>query len=165
MLLMNMRLTFWIGVVVVLFIAIVVLTIALFTIPGPTPSTNTATTTTSTTTTPVTNANEPLSKRVTVTTPRPNAKVEKTFIIAGSAPGPWFFEASFPIKVIDQNGNVLVNTHAEAQGDWMTTDLVTFVATATTTGYAGPATLVLLRDNPSGLPENDDSLEIPIIIQ
>jgi lipopolysaccharide export LptBFGC system permease protein LptF len=157
---MHTRLSLWIGVVVILFFVIIGLTIALFAIPGPTAS-NTATTTPGT----ATGNTQPLSERVTVTTPQPNATVEKVFIIAGSAPGPWFFEASFPIKVIDQNGNVILNTYAEAQGDWMTTDLVTFVATATTTGYAGPATLVLLRDNPSGLPENDDSIEIPIIIQ
>lgn len=163
-----MRLSLWIGIVVVLFFVIIGLTIALFAIPGPT-VTNTATTTPGTTTGTATGTatgmTPPLSDRVTVTTPRPNATVEQTFIIAGSAPGPWFFEASFPIKVIDANGNVILNWYAEAQGDWMTTDLVTFVATASTTGYVGPATLVLLRDNPSGLPENDDSVEIPIVIQ
>jgi len=32
-------------------------------------------------------------------------------------------------------------------------------------GYTGPATLILIRDNPSGLPEHDDSLPIPIVIR
>lgn len=161
-----MRLSLWIGVAVTLFLVIIVLTIALFAIPGPDRTAqNTATTTPGTATGTAAGMTPPLSARVTVTTPQPNAKVEKTFIVAGSAPGQWFFEGSFPMKVIDKNGNVILNSYAEAQGDWMTTNLVTFVATASTTGYVGPATLVLLRDNPSGLPENDDSVEVSIIIQ
>ncbi len=57
---------------------------------------------------------------------------------------------------------------ATAQGDWMTTDFVPFKATINYTadpqiiGDAG--TLVLKKDNPSGLHENDDSLSVPVII-
>lgn len=163
-----MHIRVWIGIIFVLFLVIVGLLIALFAIPGPTGTATGTPTTTPTGTVTGTATGQPtppLSARVTVTTPRPGATVDQMFIIAGSAPGPWFFEASFPIKIIDANGSVILNTHATAQGDWMTTDLVTFTATASTTGYVGPATLVLLRDNPSGLPENDDSVEIPIVIQ
>ena len=31
--------------------------------------------------------------------------------------------------------------------------------------YSGPADLILLRDNPSGLPENDDEVTMPIVIK
>ncbi|MBV9159311.1 MAG: hypothetical protein JO019_01805, partial [Candidatus Kaiserbacteria bacterium] len=46
-----------------------------------------------------------------------------------------------------------------------TTGQVTFTAQVSISGYKGPATLVLSKDNPSGLPQNDDSVSIPITIQ
>lgn len=125
----------------------------------PMTSTNVATSTMSTST-------PPLSSTVVVDTPVFGAVVTKTFIVSGKAPGAWYFEASFPIQVRDDNGNVIANTHATAQSDWMTVGLVQFIATTTiTTAYSGTATLILLRDNPSGLPENDDSVSVPIVVQ
>ncbi len=48
----------------------------------------------------------------------------------------------------------------------MTTEQVAFSSNIIVEGsYRGPATLILLKDNPSGLPEHDDALEIPIVIQ
>jgi hypothetical protein len=101
-----------------------------------------------------------------ITEPVSGGIVGTSFIVSGKAPGNWYFEASFPIMVRDSNDNVIARTHGSAQGDWMTTDLVAFTATVNIDGdYKGPATLILLRDNPSGLPENDDSVSIPIVIQ
>jgi len=42
---------------------------------------------------------------------------------------------------------------------------VPFTAQVTVEDYSGPATLVLLKDNPSGLPENDDSVSFSVVIQ
>jgi len=39
---------------------------------------------------------------------------------------------------------------------------VPFRVTLDVGAYSGPATLVLKRDNPSGLPENDASISVPI---
>jgi len=109
---------------------------------------------------------QPLSAHVSITEPVSGGTVGDAFTVSGKAPGNWYFEASFPIQVRDVNGNVIGRSHANAQGDWMTTDLVSFTATINIEGgYKGPATLILLRDNPSGLPENDDSVTIPIIIK
>jgi hypothetical protein len=67
------------------------------------------------------------------------------------------------VKLLDANGTQLALKPAQAQGDWMTTDFVPFSVTLT---YPTPATatgtLVLMRDNPSGLPQNDDYLVIPV---
>ena len=154
-----MKTSLWWTIILVLFGIIGIMAWLLFTTPAPTGTvTGTATTTTA-------EVNEPLSTRVEVSAPKPNASVTKTFKVAGSAPGPWYFEASFPIKVIDKDGTMIGTSHGEAQGDWMTTGIVAFSANVTTSGYSGPATLVLLRDNPSGLPENDDAVSIPITIQ
>jgi hypothetical protein len=118
-------------------------------------------TTGSTTSVPV-----PLHSKIAVTYPKANAQVPKTFTVTGKAPGNWFFEAQAPIMVQIEDGSKIAQSQMLALDDWMTTDLVNFKAEITITeAYSGPATLVLIKDNPSGLPENDDSLEIPIVIK
>ena len=53
---------------------------------------------------------------------------------------------------------------AQAQSDWMTSDYVPFTATLTFAkpSYSDRGTLILKKDNPSGLPEHDAALEVPI---
>lgn len=100
---------------------------------------------------------------IRVSNPRPNAIVTSPLTIRGMARGNWFFEANFPVKLYDGNGVELAWDIAQAQSDWMTTEFVPFEATlsftmpTTTTG-----TLLLDKDNPSGLPENEDALRIPV---
>jgi|SRR3989338_4559422 len=155
---MNTRL--WSGILTVVFLVIVGLTWALFAIPAPKPPI------TATTTPPIATSTLPLSARVVVTSPKPDAVVGDTFVVSGQAPGTWYFEASFPIKIVDKDNNFIGQGIAQAQGEWMTVEQVTFTATVVLDGtYSGPATVVLLRDNPSGMPENDDSVSVPIIIQ
>lgn len=90
--------------------------------------------------------------------------VSSPLTVTGEARGTWYFEASFPVKLLDQSGNTIATAVATAQGDWMTTDFVPFTATLTfpaqPSGSTG--TLVLEKDNPSGLPQNADSLSITI---
>lgn len=161
-----MKTRLWWTLIIIMTAIVAVLAWLLFTIPAPQVGTATpSATTTQSGTAPGSTTTQPLSARVVLTSPKANAAVGKTFVVAGAAPGNWFFEASFPIKVIDKDGNVLLNTYATAQGDWMTTEQVTFTANITITNYSGPATLALLKDNPSGLPEHDDAVSIPITIQ
>lgn len=83
--------------------------------------------------------------------------------VTGEARGNWYFEATFPVKLLDANGGLVVQHYAEAQSDWMTTDFVPYVATLTFTPPAtATGTLVLEKANASGLPANDDSVEIPV---
>lgn len=108
--------------------------------------------------------NEDKSNLIVVTTPLGNATVTSPFIIEGKARGTWYFEASFPIKLYDSNGALLGIAIAKAEGDWMTEEFVPFLAslqfTPPTTTKMGM--LVLEKDNPSGLVENDNKLEIPV---
>lgn len=98
--------------------------------------------------------------------PEPNATLGRTFTVTGAARGPWYFEASFPVQVVSNGGTILLDTFAEAQGDWMTEEFVAFSKEITVPeGYTGDAWLVLHRDNASGLPENDKSVSIPIVIK
>jgi hypothetical protein len=107
-----------------------------------------------------------LHDRVSVSYPRAGATVPKTFTVIGKAPGNWFFEASAPLMIQAPDGSKIAQGYVQAIGEWMTTELVDFTGDVNiSTSYSGPATLVLMRDNPSGLPENDDSIEIAIIVQ
>ncbi len=102
---------------------------------------------------------------IKVTAPLANAKVTSPIAITGEAKGTWYFEASFPIVLKDAQGNVIAQFHAQALGDWMTTNFVPFAASlpfpAQPAGSHG--TLILQKDNPSGLPEHDDAVEISVI--
>lgn len=160
----------WMGVAILLFFVILGMTWVLITVPAVStvPPVSTSTPEKPADQKPLTqpDPNAPLSTRVTITTPQPNTSVGARFEVKGSAPGNWFFEASFPLQVRDKDGNVIARTHASALGEWMTTELVQFTSTINVeTSYKGPATLILMRDNPSGLPEHDDAVEVPIVIQ
>jgi hypothetical protein len=89
--------------------------------------------------------------------------VRSPLTVTGEAKGPWYFEASFPIEVRDANGTIIGQSHAEAQGDWMTTGFVPFTSTVTfTTPTTTVGFLVLKKDNPSGDPARDQAVIIPI---
>lgn len=107
------------------------------------------------------------SNRIKLTSPAPFATITSPLTITGSARGNWFFEASFPIVVVDGGGKIVGEGVAQADGDWMTEDFVPFTATITfeTADYmmGTRGTLILMRDNPSGLPENNDALEVPVL--
>ena len=101
---------------------------------------------------------------IRVTTPLPNALVRSPLIVSGEARGNWYFEASFPIRLFDSEGKELAVSVAQAQGEWMTTEFVPFetklIFISPPTSRVG--TLVLQKDNPSGLSEYDDELRIPV---
>lgn len=103
---------------------------------------------------------------IRVDEPVPNAVVGKTFSVAGSARGVWYFEASFPVEVTAPDGTVLAQLPATANGDWMTNDFVPYIVSLKiTNGYTGPATVTLKKDNPSGEPERDASVSFSVVIQ
>ena len=155
----------WLGVVVVLTLIVIALAWVLFANPAPVAAPTVTPSAEGEPLAEVGDPSQPLHTRVLVTSPKSGASVGKTFTVTGKAPGNWFFEASFPIQVRDNENSKIGQPFAQAQSDWMTPELVPFTAPITVSTYSGPATLVLLRDNPSGLPENDDALEIPIVIQ
>jgi hypothetical protein len=95
--------------------------------------------------------------------PKSGDEVGNPLIITGQARGNWYFEASFPISVFDSSGEQIGSGVATAQGDWMTTEFVPFTAEIILSAPSGTAgTVVLHKDNPSGLPENDNSITIPV---
>ena len=100
---------------------------------------------------------------IKVDSPLPNQEISSPLSVTGQARGYWFFEASFPVRLLDGNGKEIAIKPAEAQDDWMTEEFVPFKAVLE---FKMPSsdfgTLILEKDNPSGLPEKADELRIPV---
>jgi len=100
---------------------------------------------------------------VKVYNPIGNSQLASPVIVMGEVPGNWSFEASFPVKLLDAKGNVIAQAPAQLLGDWMTDKPVPFTLKLTFANTSsGDGTLLLQKDNPSGLEANDDSVSIPI---
>ncbi len=107
----------------------------------------------------------PHADLIRIFSPLPNAEIQSPLVIRGEARGNWYFEASFPVKLYDANGKDVPLTpgYIMANGEWMTTEFVPFEASLKFTKPAtATGTLVLMKDNPSGLPEHDAQIEIPV---
>lgn len=115
-----------------------------------------------TTTKPTVNVNDTYgnSKNQTkLTSPSANQLITSPFKVRGTMPSSWYFEANAVLKLFDSNGNLIVFSPVRAIGEWMQANTVIpfeaelqFDTPSTPTGY-----LVLMNDNPSGLPENEKS--------
>lgn len=107
----------------------------------------------------------PEESLIKVDSPKSNQEIQSPFTVKGEARGYWFFEATFPIKLLDENGNVIKQTYAQAKDDWMTENFVPFESILT---FSVPknqnGTLVLEKDNPSGIPENDAEIRVPVVL-
>lgn len=97
---------------------------------------------------------------------KPGGKVADGFVLVGEA-RTWYFEASFPVLIEDDNGTVIFHGPATAQDEWMTDQFVPFQITLdfdqspeTVSGK-----IILKRDNPSGLPEGEEVVEMPVKFQ
>lgn len=106
---------------------------------------------------------EELSNLIVVDTPKPNQIIANPLRISGKARGTWYFEADFPIELVDENNKSLGIGHGQAQGEWMTEEFVPFEGKIL---FDKPATangkLIIRNANPSGLPENQKELVVPI---
>ncbi len=109
----------------------------------------------------------PESDLIRVTSPASQSVITSPVTITGMARGTWFFEGSFPISLVNWDGLIIGEGVATAQGEWMTEDFVPFSASIAYT--IDPQTpynrgaIILRKDNPSGLPEHDDSMEVPVM--
>lgn len=100
---------------------------------------------------------------VVISTPERGGLVTSPLTVSGKARGNWFFEANLPVTLKDETGKVLAQVGAMTSEDWMTTEFVNFT---TVLNFQQPTTefgvLLIEKDNPSGLPENDASYAIPV---
>ncbi len=101
---------------------------------------------------------------IQVMSPQPGEAIASPVVIYGQA-RLWYFEASFPVYLEDANGQRIASGIATALDDWMTEEFVPFRAVLEWYGTPTPTgTLVFQKDNPSGLPENDDAMRMPVKI-
>lgn len=97
---------------------------------------------------------------------KPGEKVSGITKIIGSVQGGYFFEANILVNILDADKNILKSGQANATADWMTSGPVSFEGDADFSGLpSGPAYIEIHNDNASGLPENDKSILIPVIIE
>jgi len=99
--------------------------------------------------------------------PKDNQKITSPIKISGRAVGNWFFEGSFPIELVDLDKNIIATGIATSTEDWMTENFINFSSEIyfdkpTSTKNA---ILILKKDNPSGNPEFDKSVFIPVILK
>lgn len=96
-----------------------------------------------------------------ISSPLEGEKIESPLIIKGEARGNWFFEATFPVVLVNWDGLIIAESYATALGDWMTEDFVPFEALLEfeKPEYGERGAIILQKNNASGLPEFDDALE------
>lgn len=85
-------------------------------------------------------------------------------VVYGEATGGWFFEADFPVDIQSPSGEILAQTYAQAIGPWMTSEYVSFFVELPELVNINNKSvqLVFKKANPSGLPENDDSVSVSV---
>lgn len=109
------------------------------------------------------NSNNNTISDIQITSPLKNDSITSPLQIEGEARGSWFFEASFPVQIVDDDGNQLGYGSAQAVGDWQTNDFVDFMAQITfENGNKSSGFLVLQNDNPSGLEDLKKEIRIPV---
>ena len=94
-----------------------------------------------------------------------NKHISSPLTITGEVPGSWSFEAVFVAVLTDWDGRIIAEGQAQLTDDWMTDELVPFEVTLEfeKPTYKNTGALILKKDNPSDLPENDDALEVPVV--
>lgn len=103
---------------------------------------------------------------LTVDQPLPKEGVRSPLTVKGKAKGTWFFEGSFPVILLDKEGEVLVRGIAEAQENWMTEAMVPFRATLQfDSPDAERGYLKFEKANPSGLPEHAESFRQEVVFR
>lgn len=109
--------------------------------------------------------------RIVLESIAPGDVITSPLVVSGEARGPWYAAADFPVFLNDWNGLTIATGIATAQEtEWMTEDFVPFMVTMEfenpyTLGdpeFMKRGTLILQRNNPSDLTENDASIEVPI---
>lgn len=98
---------------------------------------------------------------VIVYTPNDSDTIASPLTVIGQIPGSWATEGDFVAVLKNSDGVQIAESVVTINGNWMTDDLVPF---STTIAYndTGTGTLVLQKDNPSGLPVNDDQVAINV---
>ena len=122
-------------------------------------------------------ANTGLVYLIKIYSPQPSQKIRSPLKISGEARGQWYFEATSPVIIVDWDGRIIgekyVTADPPAGGEWMTTEFVPFDGTVEFekpkcvegADYCKRGAVIFKKSNPSGLPQNDAAVQIPIIFE
>lgn len=95
-----------------------------------------------------------------------NNTVQVGSILTGSITGGWFFEGELPVRVLNEDMEILDTLSAKATEDWMTEKEVTFeLKLDVDIQDSSKVILRFERSNPSGLVENDDYVDFPVMLE
>lgn len=105
-----------------------------------------------------------------VFSPKLNYSISSPVEISGKARGSWFFEATFPVEIYDENDNLLgssfgqfISNPDKKDSTWMTNDFVEFGGeidfkeSNSKSGY-----IIFKKDNPSGNLNSEESFKLPV---
>ncbi len=102
---------------------------------------------------------------IEVSAPLGGAIVTSPLRVIGTAPNTWYFEAVFSAELRDARGMLIAEGPAQAQGDWMQSGQVPFVAQLR---FAVPvqtdAVIVLTEDTTGADHATGRELRIPVIL-
>lgn len=102
---------------------------------------------------------------ISIISPEVLQEIKSPVYISGEAKGTWFFEASFPVQITDQDGKVLGQGPVTAKTDWMTEKMVAFEGTIPfEKGVAKNGFVVFTPDDPSGL-DRFEPIKISVIFE
>jgi len=108
---------------------------------------------------------EKTKNEINISQPEIGANISSPLVVEGEARGGWFFEAQLPIELLDNEGNLIASTVGTTQDNWQTEDLVPFSGELEFSTDKEYGKIIVKKDNPSGLPENADQIEIPVYFQ
>jgi len=107
---------------------------------------------------------QPQLGEVIIETPQSNNVVTSPLTVKGKIQNNWLFEGAFPITLLDASRKEIAkaSAHENIPGSWQTEGLVSFTANLKFTTNSSSGFLVIHNDNPSGLPQNEKTFEIPV---
>ncbi len=109
---------------------------------------------------------------IRVFSPSAGEEINSPLVVKGEARGYWFFEADFSIVLVDWDGRIIAQSYATAKDNWMTENFIPFEgllefkkpfdSSLDIPDFMKWGALIFKKNNPSGLPEHDDAIEVPI---
>lgn len=102
---------------------------------------------------------------IVIFSPEVNSEIRSPLKIEGKVKGSWLFEATMPVKLLNNKGEEVAVGFVQATEDWMTENFVPFTGELNfVPKEEGQGMLVFKNDNPSGLPENEKEFQMPVRI-
>lgn len=102
---------------------------------------------------------------IRVDSPKIGQSISSPLVITGQASGTWFFEASFTATLTNWDGLIIGESIVQTSEDWMTEEMIPFTSSLEfdeEEKFIPRGILIIEKANPSGLPENSQSLEFPV---